>query len=859
MEWYQKTAQKVLSEQNVKLDEGLSDKEAWFRLKSFGPNILAKAKKQTLLDIFLRQFKSPLIYILVFAALLVLLMGGSTDALVIMVVIVSNAVIGTYQEGKAKNSLERLRSLTRHKALVRRSGQEVLISAEEVVPGDVLVLKEGDRIVADARLVVCGSFKVNEAVLTGEAYAVSKTVDVISKRDLVLGDMKNMVFSGTSVVLGFAEAVVVETGYSSALGQISKELLATGDVPLPLASKVLRLTHFIAGAVLLIAVFTLVAGLLRGIDFREIAGVVIGLSVSVVPEGLPVAVTIVLAGGVWRMAKAKAIVRQMAAVEAMGNADTLLVDKTGTLTTGKMVIKKLNFMGVLLEVTGDGYDPKGRILFGDKKAGKEKLKKILSVVYLSLKAEVVREEHGGWKPTGDPTEAAISVLCHKAGLSKEKLEREYKTDFAKPFDAKKRYIEASFSKSGEDWDVFVGAPDFLARDLKIDHGLVSDYHKLTKEGLRVVGVCVFGPGKKLYSWLLLAIEEEIRSEVENAVKEAKSAGFRVVMMTGDFAETAKAIAGRVGIFSEGDLVLTGEEIEKLGKEGLREKVKSVSVFARITPQHKLTIVEAFKKQGHIVAMTGDGINDAPALQAANLGIGLGSGTQVAKDASDIVLTSDNLQTIVSAIAEGRSIYLSLKKVILYLFSTSLGEVLSIVGAVVIGLPLPLAAVQIIWLNFVTDGFMVVGLAQDTPRHKLVSKSDVDSDNLIDGLMIRRSLLMGGAMVVVTLPVFWWFLDAASLAYARTMALLVLSATQWFNALNVRSRYLSVLERRLDNRFLAFSFVAVLALEIFVIQTKFGNEFLRTVPLSFMDWVLAILISTLIIWVEEVRKAFARRD
>ena len=858
MDWYQKTAKEVQDGQNVKIEQGLDLNEANLRLKSFGFNVLASSKKQTIIDIFLKQFRSPLIYILILAASLVLVVGKVTDSLVILAVVVLNSVIGTYQEGKAKNSLEKLRSLTRHKALVRRGGEEVLISSEEVVPGDILILHEGDRIVADARLVLCESLSVNESVLTGEAYAVSNIVNVISQKDVVLGDQKNMVFSGTSVVSGFGEAVVVATGYHSALGQISKELLETSDVPLPLAAKISKLTRFITVAVIVIAFFTLLVGLLRGIEFGEIVGAVIGLSVSVVPEGLPVAVTIVLAGGVWRMAKAKAIVRQMAAVEAMGNADMLLVDKTGTITTGKMVIKKVDFMGNFFEVTGEGYSPEGKIINVGKSLDKQKLIRVLSLVYLSLKADVVHHEHEGWRPIGDPTEAAIAVLCHKAGLSKEKLEREFKTTFAKPFDSKKRYIEASFSKGDENWDVFVGAPDILARDLKVDHGLVLDYHKFTKEGLRVVGVCVFNPKKKLYGWLLLAIEEEIRKEVKDSVLEAKNAGFRVIMLTGDFTETAKAIARRVGIFDDGDTVLTGQDVEELRGEDLEKRIENASVFARITPQHKLTIAQAFKKLGHVVAMTGDGVNDAPALQAANLGIGLGSGTQVAKDASDIVLASDNFEVIVSAIAEGRSIYLSLKKVILYLFSTSLGEVLAIVGAVVIGLPLPLVAVQIIWLNFVTDGFMVVALAQDTPRRKLVSREDVESDSLVDSLMVKRSILMGGVMMVTALTVFWWFLNSGSLDYARTMVLLVLSVTQWFNALNVRSRYLSVFSRKLDNVFLIFSFLAVLVLEILVIQTKFGNEFLHTVPLGFGDWALAIAVSTLIIWAEECRKVLARR-
>lgn len=859
MNWYQKTYQQVLEELSVKAEIGLLLDEAASRLNTYGPNLLAQAKKQTLVDIFILQFKSPLIYILIFAALLVVVMGQTTDAIVILAVITLNAFIGTYQEGKAKNSLEKLRSLRGHKALVRRDGRQYLISSEEVVCGDILILHEGDKVTADARLIKAESLRVDESVLTGEAYTVTKTVDKITAGSLVLGDQKNMAFSGTSVVQGYAEAVVVETGYGSALGQISKELAQTSNVPLPLAAKVLKLTHFIAASVVSIAVFTLVVGLLRGIAMREIVGAVIGLSVSIVPEGLPVAVTIVLAGGVWRMARAKAIVRQMAAVEAMGNADALLVDKTGTITTGKMVIKKINFAGKLLTVSGDGYSPEGEIIFKGNKAGMDKLTKFLSLTYLSLKADVVKDEHGGWKPIGDTTEAAIAALCQKAGLVRQQLTREYKVDFARPFDPEKRYIEASFAKNKEKWHVFIGAPDFLSRYLKIDGKISADYHQLAREGLRVVAVAVFGPkGDKLWDWALLAIEEEIRPNVFESVKEAKEAGFRVVMMTGDYAETARAIATKVGIWEENHTVLTGEDVENFSESELEEKIANTSVFARITPEHKLKIVNAFKKTGHVVAMTGDGVNDAPALQAANLGIGLGSGTQVAKDAADIVLMNDNFATIVAAIAEGRSIYLTLKKVILYLFSTSLGEVLAIVGAIVVGLPLPLVAVQIIWLNFVTDGFLVVALAQDTPRHKLLAKSDVASENLVDSLMIRRMLLMSISMLVVTLPIFYLFLNWYGIDYGRTMALLVLSVTQWFNVLNVRSRYLSVFTRKLDNAFLIFSFVAVFVLQILIIQTRFGNQLLHTVPLLPWHWMLAIVLSTLIILVEEIRKGFARR-
>src|SRR3989344_2784265 len=557
MNWYQKSYQDVLKELSVKPEQGLTPQQVKDRLATFGPNVLARAKKETILDIFIRQFKSPLIYILILAAAFVISLGQTTDAIVILAVIILNSVIGTVQEGRARNSLERLKSLTRHKALVRRGGEENLISAEELVPGDVLILREGDRIGADARVFKAESFKVDESVLTGEAESIVKTADVIDKKDLVVGDQKNMVFAGTSAVSGFCEAIVVETGFSSELGKISKSIQESSDVPLPLAQKVLKLTHFIAFAVFLIAAVTLLVGVFRGIEFREILAAVIGLSVSIVPEGLPVAVTIVLAGGVWRMAKNKAIVRQMAAVEAMGNADTLLVDKTGTITTGKMAIKKLNFMGDEVIVDGDGYDPKGEIEnFAEKDI--EKLKELLSLCYLSLTADVVFDEYKGWQPAGDPTEAAIAVVCKKAKLKKEKLEKEYKVDFAKPFDSEKRYLEASYTKDGEKWRVFVGAVDFIAENLKVDHYILQDYHNLAEKGYRVVGAVVFGPkNNQIYAHALFAIEEEIRPQVAKSVAAAKDAGFRVVMITGDFPETAKAIAAKVGIFEKGDGILVG--------------------------------------------------------------------------------------------------------------------------------------------------------------------------------------------------------------------------------------------------------------------------------------------------------------
>lgn len=848
--YYQKSTKEVCEELSVDTQTGLTTPIFRERLNSFGLNILARAKSESIFDIFLRQFQSPLIYVLIVAASLVLALGDILDAIVIIAVIVINSIVGTIQEGKARSSLARLRNLTRHRALVRRNGEEILISAEEVVPGDILILKAGEKVCADARIIKSDNLKTSESFLTGEALPVEKVERAIRGENLVVGDQKNIVFAATSIIEGYGEAVVFATGASSELGKISRELVETADVPLPLLEKVTKLTHKIALGVFLIAIATLAIGVARGVTFLEILSSVIGMVVSLIPEGLPVAVTIVLARGVWRMAKSHAIIRKMAAVEAMGGADTLLVDKTGTITTGKMVITKILFADREIEVSGKGYSPEGEI----KASGNilNSIKNTLSICYLSLKADVVFSEHEGWKVTGDPTEAAIAVLCRKLGLSLEKLSKSYKCMTLNPFDHAKRYIEGNFTRGKETWKVYVGAPEEVAAKIKMNQKFIGDFHRLAKDGFRVVGIAVFGPGKgELFATMLLAIEEEIRPEVAVSIRAAKESGFRVVMLTGDFPQTVRSIAQKVGIISEGEEIMSGKDIEELTPVELAQKIEKVHIFARIAPEHKFKIVRAYQALGRVCAMTGDGVNDASALQAADLGIAIGSGTSVAKDAADIILVDNNFNTIVRAIFEGRAIYLVLKKVILYLFSTSLGEVMVISGSILIGLPLPVVAVQIIWLNFVTDGFFVVALAQDKPEVRLFEKFR-ESRDLVDDFMIKRIILMGSVMFLSALPVFIAYLENHSLIYARTMALLILAMMQWFNALNVRSRRKSVFTKGVDV-YIMISFVIVFVLQILVIETSLGNQLLHTVNLTFSDWLLAIAVSTSIIWVEEARK------
>jgi len=852
---YQLSVKILLEKFQENPEIGLTPAQVGINRKNFGLNVLASKKKETNFEIFIRQFQSPLIYILLSAGILILLFGEKTDATTVFLVVTINAIIGTFQEGKARNSLEKLKKLTQQKALVRRNGEEQLLSVEEVVPGDILILREGDKVCADARIISALSLKSNESILTGEVYSVEKYADDINKNEVGLGDQRNMLFSGTSITSGFGEAIVVATGLSSELGKISKELLETSNIPLPLVNKINELTRFIGFSVFFIGTSIFFLGLFQGIPLNEIFIAVIGLSVSIIPEGLPVVVTIVLASGVWRMAQAKAVVRQMAAVEAMGGVDILMVDKTGTITTGQMIIKQVLLGEEKISVTGSGYDPSGEILVKTN-AERKKLTEILSLTYLALKADILKDKDQ-WKPVGDATESSVAVLCRKAGLSKTQLETEYETVSITPFDSKKRYLEGTFKRDNETWNVYVGAPEFLSRDLKIDHHLNSEYQQLAREGLRVVGVAVFGPSKKLFDFCLLAIEEEIRSQVSESVAIAQKIGIRVVMLTGDYPETAKAIARTAGIYEDGQLIIDGEELNNLTDGEIREKLNSVSVFARITPSHKLRIVNIFKNMGHIVAMTGDGVNDGPALQAANLGIGLGTGTQVAQDASDIVLIDDNFSTIVNAVSEGRAIYLTLKKVISYLLSTSAGEALVIGVALLVGMPLPVVAVQIIWLNFVTDGFLDISIAQDLPE-KNVFLSTRHGNNLIDGLMIRRTILVGVSMLVATLPIFYYSLQHLSITESRSVALLILSLTQWFNALNVRSISKSVFRTPLNNKFLLVALIIVFILQIFALQTGLGNELLHTTPLSLSQWLLAVAVSSIVIVTEEIRKFFVRR-
>ncbi|MDO8577208.1 MAG: HAD-IC family P-type ATPase [Candidatus Daviesbacteria bacterium] len=881
--------------------DGLTVSEATSRLEKYGLNKLPDAKVDSLLVIFLRQFQSPLIYVLLIASAVVFVMKEFIDGSIILFVLFFNAVVGTIQEGKAQNTLLALKKFAETNTKVLRGGKEFVIPDYEVVPGDVIILQEGDKVPADARIIVSNNLTVDEASLTGESEPVHKQVEALETANLPTADQKNMVFKGTHIVAGNGKAVVIATGLETVLGKISKEV-AVINTEIPLKANIRYLTRLIIITVAFICTSIFILGIFLGHSVREMFTTVVSLAVSIIPEGLPIVMTLVLATGVWRMSRRNVLVKKLHAVEALGQARVIAVDKTGTLTKNEILLQKVYVDGKIFNVSGEGYKPEGEVSLNDNEASFSHGDKIdplnhpelllagKMAAFVTNNSAVFDEESGQWKATGDPTESAISVFAQKVGFHKEVLEKESPRLSEIPFDYRNKYHavsnKQSFSSSKVDGQMdltVLGAPEeILELTTKIwhegkSHPLSQEKKKeleavlvnMSQEGLRVLAFALkFDVNDDLEPKDIegltfvgfFGLKDTLRPEVHEAMKQAMSAGIKVVMITGDHKITAQAIAKEAGIYHEGDTILTGEDIDSLSEDEFADMLDKVSVFARVTPEHKLKIVRAYKKREEVVAMTGDGVNDAPSLVAADLGVSMGRiGTEVAKEASDIVLLDDNFASIIAAIEEGRSIYKTIKKVILYLFSTSFGEVLTIVGALLLGYPLPILAAQIVWLNLVTDGFLDVSLAME-PKEEGLLKGNFEHPKkyLIDGLAVKRMFLMAIPMMVGTLFLFKGYFEV-DITKAWTISLTTLAVFQWFNAWNCRSDTKSIFRQNLfSNKFLIVATVFVILLQMLAVYTPLLQKLLHTVPLSLSDWLMIIPVALSIVVVEEIRKFFARR-
>lgn len=871
-------------------EHGLSSTEALRSLKEHGPNKLPESKPESVLTIFLRQFQSPLIYILLAAALTVFVIGEEVDGIVIMAVLIFNAVIGSVQEGRARNTLLALKKFVETKAAVMRDGKEIVIPDTQVAVGDIILLEEGDRIPADARIVSNRNLKVDEASLTGESEAVHKTERGHGNSKLPVQEQKNMVFKGTHVVGGHARTIIVRTGEDTVIGRIAKEI-ADVETEIPLKANIRYLSHIIIAVTVAASTLIFFLGTSSGKSVREMLSVVISISVSVIPEGLPIAITIILAAGVWRMSKRNALIKRLQAVEALGQARTIAVDKTGTITKNEMMAQMIYVDGKMFEIGGTGYEPKGEVRFSGEAIDPPNHPELLlmgKVAALSTNTRVIFDgELKSWRVSGDPTEAALAVLARKIGFNKEDLEHESPLLSEITFDYALKY-HATLHQAGlpaqagkKTLTTMVGAPEVVLNlSTKIWHEgkekrisqadkneLEEKLMEMSRKGLRVIAVAMKSSSvmeldpKELDGITFIGffgLKDALRPEVKEATRRAMDAGIRVVMITGDHQSTAEAIAREALIWKRGDLVLTGTEIDKFSDATLMEKLPRTSVFARVTPEHKLRIIKAYKSRGEIVAMTGDGVNDASSLVAADLGVAMGrTGTEVAKEASDIVLLDDNFGSIVSAVEEGRNIYITIKKVILYLFSTSIGELLVITGAILLGFPLPLLPAQIIWLNFVTDGFFTVALAME-PREKGLLRENFEKPKryLVDALMSFRMLIMAVPMMLGTLILFGNYFEA-DLAKAWTVSLTILAVFQWFNAWNCRSEKESVFKANpFANKFMVLATFGAVVFQLLAVYHPLFQKFLRTVPLELSDWMIIIAMATSIIAVEELRKSLS---
>lgn len=884
--WYTLTPEEIFKKLDTK-ERGLSAADAAKRREEYGANRLPEAKVDSVFIIFLRQFENPLIYILLIAGIVVLLMGEEIDAIVITAVLVFNAVIGAIQEGKARNTLLALKQFVETKAVVMRDEKEIIVLDEEIVPGDIIVLQEGEKVPADARLVLSNNLKVDEAALTGESEAVFKHVRPITKPDLAPPEQKNMVFKGTHVVAGNALAIVVATGVDTVIGKIAKEV-AEIDTDIPLKQNIKNLSRLFIIATVFICVLLFILGLFKGYSTREMFATAVSVAVSAIPSGLPIALTIILASGVWRMGKRNALVKRLQAVEALGQARIIAVDKTGTITKNEMMVQTVFTNGKSFEIGGVGYEPKGGIKMGDETVEPRNYQELMHIGKMAAFCSDARimysEEKKEWRVSGDPTEAAMAVLAEKLGFNKVGLEQQAPLIAELPFDYAFKYHATLHKGDGrQNFLTVVGAPEVvLSLAPKIlGNGKVKKMSKAEREelenmivdisrrGLRVLAIAqksVSGHelGREEINDLafvgFFGLRDALRPEVKDATRSAQEAGLKVVMITGDHRETATAIAREALIFKEGDTILTGTEIENMNEYELQAKLDRASVFARVTPEHKLRIIRAYRARGEIIAMTGDGVNDAPSLVAADLGLGMGKvGTEVAKEASDIILLDDNFGSIVAAIEEGRGIYKTIKKVIVYLVSTSIGEALVIVSSLIIGLPLPLLAAQIIWLNFVTDGFFIPALAMEPKEGDLLkAKFEKPNKYLIDTPMLRRMLLMATPMVIFSLLLFGLTYEA-DLARAMTLALTILCVFQWLNAWNSRSETESIFKMNpFENLWLIGGTIVAFVFQLLAVYHPFFQSFLRTVPLNLADWLIVFALSLSIIAVEEARKSLARR-
>ncbi len=816
--WHSQSSEEALAQLNSAAT-GLSAQESAKRLAADGPNELIEGKRISALQIFLSQFKSLIIWILITAGVISGVLGEMVDAIAILAIVVLNAVIGFYQEHSAEKSIAALKKLTAPQAKVQRDGKVISIPASGIVAGDILVLEAGDLVAADARLLTAASLKCIESALTGESESVMKQPATLAQGDIPLGDRQNMVFMGTSIAAGTGQAVVVASAMKTELGHIAGMMEEAGaDEETPLEKKLESFGRILVWAALGIVALLFGLGLLRGTPLMELFMTSVSLAVAAVPEGLPAVVTVALALGVRRMARRRALMRKLAAVETLGSTSVICTDKTGTLTLGEMTVRALYVAGQSYEVTGEGYAPEGEVRVKDKKVEAQDAAPLLELatVLMGCNNSHLTQESGKWKTVGDPTEGALLVAGNKAGGNREKIETGLPKHHEIPFDSDRKCSTTIRKLQDGKLRAYInGAPDVLldrCTNLYTSTGvraitdedrqtIVAQNTAMAQQALRVLGsafrnldhaapadLTADSVERDLVFVGLSGMHDPPRQEAKEAVAKCRAAGIRVVMITGDHPHTATAIAREIGIASAEDIAIAGIELDKMNDDELKERASKIAVYARVTAEHKLRIIRAWKVNDAVVAMTGDGVNDAPAIKGADIGIAMGiAGTEVTKQAADMIVTDDDFASIVAAVEEGRGIYDNIRKTLQYLLAGNTGELLLMTVCVIIGLPAPLLPIHLLWINLVTDGLPALCLATDPIDPDVMKRQPrARHDRITDGGFLRSMFLTGFLTAGVSFAVYVYVLKTESEEMARTHAFAVLVFAELLRSFGARS-------------------------------------------------------------------------
>lgn len=875
---YSETAASLKSD----ISAGLNDDDVPARQAEYGENIITAAKKASPLLLFFEQFKNTLIIILIIATLLSGILGHVVEAVAIGVIIMFAVLLGFIQEFRAERALEALRDMAAPLATVLRGGVEKRVQASELVPGDMIILAAGDRVAADARLVESINLQVDEAILTGESVPVSKERDYIATADSAPGDRRNMVFSGTTVTYGRGRGIVTATGMKTEFGRIAVMLHQMVRVDTPLQKNLDRVGRTLAKAAFLLVAVVVIIGVFRDQPLLEMIVFGIALAVAVVPEALPAVVTISLAIGVQRMVRRHALVRYLPAVETLGCTSMICSDKTGTLTKNEMTVRRiLTGSGRVAGVTGSGYNPEGDFTIdGSVVKPDEEILMLLragalcSDAHFSLKGESL-------ELSGDPTEGAIVTAAEKAGIDHASLKAEYERIDEVPFTTESRRMTTIHKHAGSNIAFVKGAAEELlaASSRVFVNGAVENLTPGLRESimkhvagfgadaLRVIAAAYRETGSSsetladLVFLGLIGMIDPPRPEARTAIENCRSAGIGIMMITGDHPATAGAIASELGLLGEGSMIVTGNEIGSMDDAVLRESIKSISVCARVSPEHKLRIVQSLQSIDEVVAMTGDGINDAPALKRADIGVAMGiTGTDVSKEAADMILTDDNFASIVAAVEEGRIIFNNIKKYLMYLLSSNIGEIGLMLTTSVMGLPLPLSAVQILYVNLATDGLPALALAVDPPDHDIMKRHPRKTGTGIFTRPVVLLIVAGGlwSTFVNTSLYFWAMHTGKSTSEVMTIVFASLVLIQFFKAYNFRSDRESVFIKPFQNKWLNIAIAWEITLILFVIYLPVLQGAFKTFSMTAGDWGVVFGVSVTIIPFLEVCKFYLRR-